>query len=51
MLCVNGQFNIDCDYVGGDKSVSHRALILAAIADGDIVKPPSLPDGRILPAL
>ena len=37
MLCVNGQFNIDCDYVGGDKSVSHRALILAAIADGDSV--------------
>lgn len=37
MLCVNGQFNIDCNYVGGDKSVSHRALILAAIADGDSV--------------
>ncbi len=37
MLCVNGQFNIDCNYVGGDKSVSHRALILAAIADGGSV--------------
>ena len=37
MIRFNGQFNIDCDYVGGDKSVSHRALILSAVAQGQSV--------------
>lgn len=37
MIRFNGQFNIDCDYVGGDKSVSHRALILSAVAQGKSV--------------
>lgn len=37
MIRFNGQFNIDCNYVGGDKSVSHRALILSAVAQGKSV--------------
>lgn len=37
MIRVNGQFNIKGDFVGGDKSISHRALILSAIASGESV--------------
>ena len=37
MIRLNGQFNINCEYAGGDKSISHRALILAAIASGESV--------------
>ena len=37
MLCVNGQFQLNTDIPYGDKSVSHRALMLAAIADGTCV--------------
>ena len=34
MLSLNGQFQLNTTIPYGDKSVSHRALILAAIADG-----------------
>lgn len=34
MLVVNGQFNIDTSVVHGDKSLCHRALILASVARG-----------------
>ena len=34
MISLNGQFNLNTTIPYGDKSVSHRALILAAIADG-----------------
>ncbi len=34
MLYVNGKFNIDGNASYGDKSISHRALILASIAHG-----------------
>ena len=37
MLNLNGQFKFNPYEIGGDKSVSHRALILAAIADGESV--------------
>lgn len=36
MLALNGKFNIS-DINCGDKSVTHRALILSAIAEGDSV--------------
>ena len=34
MLRINGQFNIDTSAVHGDKSLCHRALILASITNG-----------------
>lgn len=34
MLYINSTIQLDGSFVGGDKSVSHRALMLAAIADG-----------------
>lgn len=34
MINFNGQFNLSADFCCGDKSISHRALILASIADG-----------------
>lgn len=37
MLRINGQFNINTSVVHGDKSVSHRALILSSIANGKSV--------------
>lgn len=37
MLRLNGQFNINADVVRGDKSIGHRALILASIARGQSV--------------
>ena len=37
MLTLNGQFNINPSVVRGDKSISHRALILASIANGKSV--------------
>ena len=37
MLSLNGQFHLNTDVPYGDKSVSHRALMLAAIADGECV--------------
>ena len=37
MLSVNGQFQLNTDIPYGDKSVSHRALMLAAVADGQCV--------------
>lgn len=37
MLRINGQFNIDTSAVHGDKSLCHRALILASIANGKSV--------------
>lgn len=37
MLRINGQFEINADVVRGDKSVCHRALILASIASGQSV--------------
>ena len=36
MLSVNGKFQLNTNVPYGDKSVSHRALMLAAIADGEI---------------
>ena len=36
MLALNGEFHIN-DINCGDKSVTHRALILSAIAEGDSV--------------
>lgn len=35
MLNVNGQFNFNNHYYIGDKSISHRSLILASIANGE----------------
>lgn len=37
MLRLNGQFDINTSLVRGDKSVCHRALILAAIANGQSI--------------
>lgn len=37
MLYINSTIQLDGSFVGGDKSVSHRALMLAAIADGQCV--------------
>lgn len=37
MLNISSKFNIDGSFVGGDKSISHRALMLAAVADGECV--------------
>ena len=37
MISLNGQFHLNTDILYGDKSVSHRALMLAAIADGECV--------------
>ncbi len=37
MLNLNGQFKFCPDYIGGDKSISHRALILASVADAESV--------------
>ncbi len=37
MLRVNGKFNISGEVACGDKSISHRALILASIAEGNSV--------------
>ncbi len=36
MLRVNGKFNISGEVACGDKSISHRALILASIAEGNM---------------
>jgi len=36
MINFNGEFNIDCA-VSADKSLSHRALILASVSDGKCV--------------
>lgn len=37
MLRLDGQYNIDTSVVKGDKSLCHRALILASVADGQSV--------------
>lgn len=37
MLNISSKFNLDGSFVGGDKSISHRALMLAAVADGECV--------------
>lgn len=37
MISLNGQFNLNTAIPYGDKSVSHRALMLAAIAEGECV--------------
>lgn len=37
MLTLNGQFNIDTSVVRGDKSICHRALIFASVANGKSV--------------
>lgn len=37
MLRLNGQFNLNASVVCGDKSIAHRALIFASVADGTSV--------------
>lgn len=37
MLNITEKFSLDGSFIGGDKSISHRALMLAAVADGQSV--------------